>query len=62
MQRDSNNVHYCQLWNEVVATEFNPKKMMEWYREKMYRRIVAYETPFPINHLLYPDWYTRMAT
>mmetsp|Transcript_18437 Transcript_18437/g.20662 ORF Transcript_18437/g.20662 Transcript_18437/m.20662 type:complete len:472 (-) Transcript_18437:195-1610(-) len=45
------SVHYCQLWNRVMATEFNPRKMKAWYREKICRPIVAYKTPFPINHL-----------
>jgi len=45
------SVHYCQLWNRVMATEFNPRKMKAWYRETLCRSIVAYNTPFPINHL-----------
>ena len=45
------SVHYCQLWNRVMATELNPRKMKAWYREALCRSIVAYKTPFPINHL-----------
>jgi len=45
------SVHYCHRWNEVMATEFNPRKMKAWFREKVCRRIVAHATPLPINHL-----------
>jgi len=50
-KRNETSVQYCQLWAKLVATEFNPRKMKAWYREKICRPIVAYKTPFPINHL-----------
>lgn len=45
------NKNYCKLWNVIVKTGFDPRKLKDIYRKTACSSLVASTDPFPVGHL-----------